>query len=65
MTRAEVLEMVVFQCEDNYGEELTPRSVKDNWDSLVESLQSEGELPKNFAPITKSEIKQIMKKVDF
>lgn len=65
MTRAEVLKMVVFQCEDNYGEDLTAKSVKDNWDSLVESLQSEGELPKDFAPITKAEIKQIMKKVDF
>ena len=62
MTRSEVLDMVVFQCEDNYGEELTQKSVKDNWDSLVESLESEGELPNNFAPITRTEIRQIMKR---
>lgn len=62
-SREEVLDMVAFQCIDNYGEELTSRSVKENWNGLVEALQNEGELPKNFKAITNAEIKQILKKV--
>lgn len=62
-TRKEVLDMVVLQCEDNYGEDLTARSVKNNWDSLVEALQSEGDLPQDFAPITKAEITTIMRRM--
>lgn len=62
-SREEVLDMVVLQSEDNYGEELTVKSVKNNWSVIVEALQSEGELPKNFPAITRAEISSVLRRV--
>lgn len=64
MTRAEVVDMVTFQCEDNYGEDISVEDVKENWKALVSALQSEGELPMGYKMITRQEVMKILRRVD-